>query len=463
VLSDSEVLTIECVGEFWGIDTDKGLYDHFRRHWRDWFPALGRIHRTTFLRQAANLWAVKQRLHQHLVTQVEFDPAGCANSDVSRELGFRDAGVGTVALLLPLLRNLVLSKLAYLTLCRSIQLLALLARGNAAKDLEILVLRHQLTVLRRQSTRPKLGPGDRALLAAVSRVLPRARWSCFFVQPETLLGWHRRLVAGAWTYPHRQTGRPPLNQEVQRLIVRLAKENPTWGYQRIKGELQRLGVRVSATAIRTTLRRYGLDPAPRRMVTSWRAFLRRQAAGIVACDFFTADTVWLRRLYVLFFIELDTRRVHLAGVTAHPDSAWVTQQARNLLLVLGERGRPVRFLLRDRDAKFCRSFDDVFRSEGAQVLVTPVRTPTANAYAERWVGTVRAECLDWLLIVGRGHLEQVLRVYVEHYNRHRPHRALGFEAPDRPARLTVVGENERGEVRRRDLLGGLLHEYRRAA
>jgi hypothetical protein len=153
-----------------------------------------------------------------------------------------------------------------------------------------------------------------------------------------LLRWHRRLVAGAWTYPHRQTGRPPLDQEVQQLIVRLAKENPRWGYQRITGELQRLGVRVSATAIRTTLHRHGLDPAPRRMATTWRPFLRRQAAGIVACDFFTADTVWVRRRYVLFFIELDTRRVHLAGVTAHPDSAWVTQQARNLLLVLGERG-----------------------------------------------------------------------------------------------------------------------------
>jgi putative transposase len=222
-------------------------------------------------------------------------------------------------------------------------------------------------------------------------------------------------------------------------------------------------VRYSATAIRTTLRRYGLDPASRRTATTWRTFLRRQAAGIVVCDFFTADTVWLRRLYVLFFIELDTRRVHLAGVTAHPDSAWVTQQARNLLLVLGERGRPVHFLLRDRDAKFCRSFDDVFNSEGAQVLVTPVRAPTANAYAERWVGTVRAECLDWLLIVGRGHLEQVLRVYVEHYNRHRPHRALQLEAPDRPARLPVVGEGQEGGVLRRDLLGGLLHEYRRAA
>jgi putative transposase len=357
----------------------------------------------------------------------------------------------------------VLSKLAYLTLCRSIRLLVLLARSDAAKDLEILVLRHQLTVLRRQVSRLKLEPADRALLAAVSRVLPRSRWSCFLVQPETLLRWHRRLVAGAWTYPPRQTGRPPLDQEVQQLIVRLARENPTWGYQGIKGELQRLGVRVSATAIRTTLRRHGLDPAPRRMATTWRAFLRQQAAGIVACDFFTADTVWLRRLYVLFFIELDTRRVHLAGVTAHPDSAWVTQQARNWLLVLGERGRPVRFLLRDRDATFCRSFDDVFRSEGGEVVVTPGRAPTANAYAERWVGTVRAECLDWLLIVGRGHLEQVLRVYVEHYNRHRPHRALGFEAPDQPARLTVVGKSQPGVVHRRDLLGGLLHEYRRAA
>jgi putative transposase len=357
----------------------------------------------------------------------------------------------------------VLSKLAYLTLCRSIQLLALLARGDAAKDLEILVLRHQLTVLRRQVPRPKLQPADRALLAAVSRVLPRAHWSCFLVKPETLLRWHRRLVAGAWTYPHRQTGRPPLDQKVQQLIVRLARENPRWGYQRIQDELLHLGVRVSATAIRTTLRRHSLDPAPRRTATTWRAFLRQQAAGIVACDFFTADTVWLRRLYVLFFIELDTRRVHLAGVTAHPDSTWVTQQARNLLLVLGERGRQVRFLLRDRDAKFCRSFDDVFRSEGAQVLVTPVRAPTANAYAERWVGTVRAECLDWLLLIGRSHLEQVLRVYIQHYNRHRPHRALQLQAPDRPAQLTVVGQGQDGAVLRRDLLGGLLHEYRRAA
>jgi transposase InsO family protein len=352
----------------------------------------------------------------------------------------------------------VLSKFAYLTLCRSIQLLVLLARGDAAKDLEILVLRHQLAVLRRQTARPRLKPADRALLAAVSRVLPRGRWSCFFVRPETLLRWHRRLVAGAWTHPHRGTGRPPLDQELQQLIVRLARENPRWGYQRIKGELLRLGMRVSATAIRTTLRRHGMDPTPRPTATTWRAFLRQQAAGILACDFFTVDTVWLGRLYVLFFIEHDTRRVHLAGVTANPSSAWVTQQARNLLLVLAERGWRVRFLVRDRDAKFCRGFDDVFRTDGAEVLVTPVQAPNANAYAERWIRTVRAECLDWLLIVGRGHLEQVLRIYLEHYNRHRPHRALGLAPPGPSAGLTLVGEDRQARVQRRDLLGGLLHE-----
>jgi hypothetical protein len=170
-----------------------------------------------------------------------------------------------------------------------------------------------------------------------------------------------------------------------------------------------------------------------------------------------------RRLYVLFFIELEARRVHLAGVTAHPNGRWVTQQARNLLLVLGKRGRQVRFVLPDHDAKFCRSFDDVFGSEGGEVLVTPVRAPKANAYAERWLRTVRAECLDWLIIVGRGHLEQILRIYVRHYNAHRPHRALGLQPPEPPARLTMVGEDQQGRVHRHDLLGGLLHEYRRAA
>jgi putative transposase len=276
--------------------------------------------------------------------------------------------------------------------------------------------------------------------------------------------WHRRLVAGAWTYPHRQTGRPPRHQDIQQLIIRLAKEIPGWCYQRIKGELLRLGVQVSATAIRATLRRHGLDPAPRRAAMSWRAFLRRQAAGVRCAPCFTVDTIWLRRLYVLCFIEHQTRRVHMAGVTAaNPDGRWVTQQARNLLLVFGEQGRRVRFLLRDRDAKFSRSFDDVFRSDGAEVLLTPVQAPRANAYAERWVRTVRAECLDWLLVVGRGHLQQILGVYVQHYNRHRPHRALMHRSPDPLAPLTILGKDGRGAVCRRDLLAGLLHEYRQAA
>jgi putative transposase len=210
------------------------------------------------------------------------------------------------------------------------------------------------------------------------------------------------------------------------------------------------------------LRQHGLDPAPRRTTTTWRAFLRQQAAGIVACDFFTVDTIWLRRLYVLFFIELGTRRVHVAGVTIHPDGAWVAQQARNLRLVLGERGQRVRFLVRDRDAKFTRAFDDVFGSDGAEVLITPIQAPNANAYAERWIRTVRAECLDWLLITGRGHLEQVLRIYVEHYNGHRPHRALQLESPDAPTGTVVISDNQR-RVLRRDQLNGLLHEYHRQA
>ena len=210
------------------------------------------------------------------------------------------------------------------------------------------------------------------------------------------------------------------------------------------------------------MRRHGLDPAPRRATTTWRAFLRQQAAGIMACDFFTVDTIWLRRLYVLFFIELSTRRIHLAGVTAHPDGPWVDQQARNLLLMFGGRGPRLRFLIRDRDAKFTRAFDDVFRSEGCDVLNTPVQAPNANAHAERWIRTVRAECLDWLLLTGRRHVEQVLRVYVDHYNVHRPHRALGLEPPDPPAGSIVISKDQ-GRVHRRDRLGGLLGEYHRRA
>ena len=234
------------------------------------------------------------------MVRVGLEPVGYGNPDAAYELLIRiDPSLGTVTLLSPSPPHSghpVLPKLADCTLCRSIQLFALLTRGDVAKDLELLVLRHQLTVLRRQLPRLRLEPADRALLAAISRVLPRSGWSCFFVRPDTLLGWHRRLVAGAWTYPHRRPGRPALDEDLQQLIVRLAKENPRWGDQRIQGELQRLGMRVSATAIRATLRRRELDPAPRPASTTWRAFLRQQAAEIVACNFFTVDTVWLQRL-----------------------------------------------------------------------------------------------------------------------------------------------------------------------
>ena len=235
------------------------------------------------------------------------------------------------------------------------------------------------------------------------------------------------------------------------------------GYQRIHGELLRLGCQISASSISRVLRAHGVDPAPRRAPTTWRSFLRRQAAGILACDFFTVDTVLLRRLYVLFVIELGSRRVHLAGVTAHPTGPWVAQQARNLLLDLGDRGAVFRFLIRDRDTKFTRAFDDVWRSTGGQIICTPIRAPNANAVAERWVGTVRQECLDHLLIVGRPHLVHILRSYVEHYNQHRPHRGLGLgtpipSVPGDPRSATALPQ-----LRRRDVLGGLIHEYRWAA
>jgi putative transposase len=264
----------------------------------------------------------------------------------------------------------------YLALRRALEAILLCFRSAEAKEIEMLVLRHELALLRRQHPRPRLQPKDRALLAALSRLLPRTRWSVFLVRPETLLGWHRRMVARRWTYPTTSKGRPPVPEEVQDLVVRLACENPRWGYQRIHGELLRLGVRASASSIRRVLRAHGLDPAPRRAATSWRSFLRQQATGILACDFFTVDTVFLQRVYVLFFIELGSRRVHLAGVTGHPTGVWVAQQARNLLASLDEQTTAWRFLLRDRDSKFTRVFDDVWHSTSIQVICTPRRVST---------------------------------------------------------------------------------------
>jgi transposase InsO family protein len=347
----------------------------------------------------------------------------------------------------------------YVALQRLLALLALRRTNEADKDLEILVLRHQVAVLRRQVKRPIFRATDRAFLAAASQVLSRERWGAFLVRPETLLRWHRRLVARKWTRPHRPPGRPALDPEVRELVLRMARENPRWGYLRIRGELLKLGVRVSATTIATLLRRHGLGPAPRRGPT-WREFLSQQASEMLACDFLTVETIGLKTVYVLFFIQLGTRRAHVAGATPNPDSAWVTQQARNLAIdgVLEN----ARFLIHDRDTKFTGSFDEVFRSEGLRILLTPIRAPNANGVAERWVQTARAECLDWTLIMGRRHLERTLRNYVQHYNQARPHRGLELRSPvmEHPVRETHV---RAANIRRRDVLGGLIHEYEVAA
>lgn len=329
--------------------------------------------------------------------------------------------------------------------------------GDREKDLEILVLRHQLKVLKRKVGRPRLRPMDRLLLAAVARVLPKERWASFMVKPQTLLRWHRELVRRKWTYRAKRTGRPPIDPELQELICRMARDNPRWGCVRIQGELRRLGIRVGATTIRDLLRREGLGPAPRRTGPSWSEFLRQQAHGILACDFFTVETVWLKTLYVLFFIEIGTRRVHLTAATTNPDTAWVAQQARNLSFSSEDR-EPVRFLIRDRDSKFAGSFDEVFATEGAKVIPTPIHAPKANAFAERWVETVRAECLDWTLVLGRRHLDQVLSTYLGHYNAHRPHRGLDLAAPDVPE-LVDQQPADLEEIGRRNVLGGLIHEY----
>jgi putative transposase len=329
----------------------------------------------------------------------------------------------------------------------------------AALEVENAVLRHQLVVLRRTAKRPALRRRDRVLLAGASGLLPRERWLVFLVSPQTLLRWQRELVRKKWTFRHRRAGRPMLAPEVCELVLRLAWENPRWGCVRIQGELRKLGIRVGATTIRSVLRRCGLGPAPRRHGLSWTEFLRAQAQGMVACDFFTVETTWLRTLYVLFWIELGSRRVRLAGVTANPDCAWVTQHARNL--AIDEQLGNVRYLIHDRDTKFCGPFDAIVRSEGVRVIETPVRAPQANAVAERWVRSVRTECLDHILIFGRRHLERVLHGYVTHYNIERPHRSLGLAAP--AGEPSEARGSPPSEICRRDVLGGLIHEYYAAA
>ena len=336
-------------------------------------------------------------------------------------------------------------RLLYLIFARLCGWLALLPRSDDVKDTEILVLRHQIAVLQRQVRSPRLSWADRAVLAALTRRLStaRRRQLSLIITPRTLLRWHAELVRRHWTYRHRQPGRPRTGPVIRRLVLEMARDNPAWGYRRICGELTGLGHKIAPSTIWEILKEAGIDPAPRRAAASWKQFLSAQAKTIAAVDFFHVDTVFLRRLYVLFVIEHHHRRVHLAGVTACPAAAWTVQQARNTLMDFGKRTDGLKFLIRDRDAKYTDAFDAVFTAAGMRIITTPVRAPRANAICERWIASARRECTDRILITCR------------------PHRTLGQRPPDGRSHITPAGDNVR--VLRRDRLGGLLHEYSQVA
>jgi putative transposase len=310
-------------------------------------------------------------------------------------------------------------------------LTAVLVRRDLSKDAELLVLRHENTVLRRQISRVRYTPADRVWLAALSRLLPRRRWTeVFGVTPATILAWHRRLVSRKWDYTaRRQPGRPPTATPIENLVIRMATENPTWGHRRVQGELVRLGHRIAASTVWQILHDAGIDPAPRRSGSSWRQFLTAQAKDVHAVDFVHVDTALLRRIYALIAVEHGSRRTFLLGMSAHPNGAWTTQAARNLLMDLGDRATTLKFLLRDRDSRFTRGFDAVFAADGSRILTSPPRAPRANAICERMIGTLRRELLDRIMIVNQRHLRQVLTTYLHHFNEARPHRALGQLTP----------------------------------
>ncbi len=352
-------------------------------------------------------------------------------------------------------------RLLYLIFVQLCSWLVLLGRSPASKNTELLVLRHEVAVLRRSNPRPRLDWADRAVLAALIRHLPRRLQAHRLVTPGTVLRWRRRLARKKWTNPN-HTGRPPVSAEITALIERLATENHSWGYQRIQGELLKLGHRVSASTIRRVLRALRIPPAPKRNTdTTWRQFLHAQAATILATDFFHVDcAVTLRRLYCLFVIEVGSRYVHILGVTAHPDGPWTSQQIRNLLMDLGDHAEDFRFLVRDRAGQFTETFDAILASTGITAVKIPPRSPRANAHAERFVLTARTEVTDRMLILGERHLQSVLAEYVRHYNGRRPHRGRQL-LPPRPDHPIADFAQER--IKRRAVLGGLINEYERAA
>jgi putative transposase len=352
-------------------------------------------------------------------------------------------------------------RLLYLIFDRLLGWLLLLGRTPASTDVELLVLRHEVAVVRRTNPTPRLNWADRAVFAALIRRLPRVLRGHRLVTPATVLRWHRRLIAKKWTYPNR-AGRPPIDDTIATLIERMARQNQTWGYKRIQGELLKLGHRVGASTIRRILKLRRIPPAPSRSTdTTWRQFLRAQATSMLAVDFFHVDcAVTLKRIYVFFALEVGSRYVHILGATSHPTGAWTTQQARNLLMDLHDHGGTFRFLVRDRAGQFTTSFDAVLADARIDTVKIPPRCPRANCFAERFVRTARTELTDRILIFGERHLRTVLAQYGAHYNGRRPHRAQRLlpPRPDHPA-----PDLDQQRIRRRPILGGLINEYERAA
>ena len=341
--------------------------------------------------------------------------------------------------------------------------LRLARREETWKTAEILILRHQLAVLqRRQPRRPKLNWADRALLATLLSVIPKARRHRLqlLVTPATILRWHRDIIRRRWATRSMRgkTGRPAIRRNIRALVLRLARENPDWGYRRIHGELAGLGAKVSASTVWEILKNAGICPAPRRAGPAWSLFLRSQAEAILACDFFTADLLDGTQAYVLAVIEHATRRIRVLGVTLHPTGEWTAQQARNLVMDLGEQTHRVKFMIRDRGSNYTAAFNAVLADAGIRTVLCNVQTPRMNAIAERWIGGCRRELLDRTLIWNQAHLRRILRQYETHHNQHRPHRSLNSAAPLKPLPQPV--DLEQYQIRRRTCVGHLINEYR---